>query len=59
MTDAIDLKYQTEAWSKPAELRMFEMNRTEDVITVGVTAHDAERGAVSRCSQHGALLSCR
>ncbi|MGA7158904.1 MAG: glycoside hydrolase family 2 TIM barrel-domain containing protein [Acidobacteriaceae bacterium] len=41
VTDAIDLQYQTEAWSKPAELRLFEVSRSEGLITVGATLHDA------------------
>jgi beta-galactosidase len=42
VTDEIDLQYQTEPWGAPAEIRMFELSRKDDVVTVGVTLHDAK-----------------
>ena len=41
VTDDVALTYQTEVWGKPAELRVQELERKGDVITVGVKAFDA------------------
>jgi beta-galactosidase len=41
VTDQIDLIYQTEPWGKPAEFRLRETGRKENIISVAVTLHDA------------------
>ncbi len=45
ITDEVELQYQTEPWGRPAELRLKELCRNKEAITVGVTIHDA-RGVV-------------
>lgn len=40
--DEIELSYQTESWGKPAELRLHELKREANIVTVGVTVYDAE-----------------
>ena len=40
--DEIELIYQTESWSKPAELRLREKARKGDVVTVEAKLHDAK-----------------
>jgi beta-galactosidase len=42
VTDQIHLTYQTQPWGKPAELRLIEKGRKEDIISVAVTLHDAK-----------------
>jgi beta-galactosidase len=42
VTDQINLTYQTQPWGKPAELRLIEKERKEDIICVAVTLHDAK-----------------
>jgi beta-galactosidase len=42
VTDQIELIYQTQPWGKPAELRLLEKGRKENIISVAVTLHDAK-----------------
>jgi beta-galactosidase len=42
VTDDVELSYQTEPWGKPAELRIVEKGRKEDMVSVGVTLYDAK-----------------
>jgi beta-galactosidase len=41
VTDEIELTYQTELWGKPAELRLTEKARNQDISTVGAMLYDA------------------
>lgn len=40
--DDVTLTYQTEVWGKPAELRVREIGRKDNIVTVGVKAFDAK-----------------
>jgi beta-galactosidase len=42
VTDQIELSYQTQPWDKPAELRLIEKGRKENIVSVAVTLHDAK-----------------
>jgi beta-galactosidase len=42
VADEIELQYQTEPWGTPAELRLKELCRNNDAITVEVTIHDTK-----------------
>jgi beta-galactosidase len=42
VTDEIELTYQTAPWGKPAELRLHQIFRKEDVTTVGAMVYDAQ-----------------
>lgn len=41
-TDEIDLTYQTEPWSKPAELRLIQTAQSNNTVTVLATLHDSK-----------------
>jgi beta-galactosidase len=41
VTDEIELTYETQAWTTPAELRLIEKARTADTVTLAATLHDA------------------
>jgi beta-galactosidase len=41
ITDEIDLIYQTEPWDKPAELKLSEKERKNNVVTVEAILFDA------------------
>ena len=41
VTDQIDLIFQTEPWGEPAELRLIESGRKENILSVAATLHDA------------------
>ena len=41
VTDEIELSYQTEPWSKPADLRLREIDRKDGIVTVQVSVYDA------------------
>ena len=41
VTDEITLTYQTESWSEPVELRLFEKQRNESIVTVEGKLFDA------------------
>jgi len=41
ITDEISLTYETQPWSKPAELRLIEKSRHADTVTLAATLHDA------------------
>jgi beta-galactosidase len=42
VTDQIDLIFQTEPWGKPAELRLIESGRKDNILSVVATLHDAK-----------------
>jgi beta-galactosidase len=42
VSDEIETVYQTEPWGKPAELRLTEKSRSQDVVTVGAKIYDAK-----------------
>jgi beta-galactosidase len=42
VTDQIDLIFQTEPWGKPAELRLVESGRKDNILSVVATLHDAK-----------------
>jgi beta-galactosidase len=43
VTDAIELIYQTDPWGKPAELRLVEKGRKDNIVSVSVMLYDAKR----------------
>jgi beta-galactosidase len=42
VTDEIELTYQTEPWGKPAELRIIEKGRKENIVSLAATLYDAK-----------------
>jgi beta-galactosidase len=42
VTDQIELIYQTQPWGKPAELRLIEKERKENIVCVAVMLHDSK-----------------
>lgn len=42
VSDEIELTYQTQPWSKPAELRLVEKQREKDIITVSAHLYDSK-----------------
>ena len=40
--DEIELTYQTESWGKPAELRLVESGRKENIVSVRAMLYDAK-----------------
>jgi beta-galactosidase len=54
--DEIELIYQTESWSKPAELQLREKARKGDMVTVEAKLHDAN-GVVCLDSRNAVRFS--
>ena len=42
VTDQIELTYQTQPWGKPAELRLHEKSRNQDIVSIAATLYDAK-----------------